>query len=78
MSIPYDFDRKKKEKDVSESMDEIKALPSVIPTRKKGKWLVLKDEYGDICEAICSCCEDNGNHKWKYCHTCGAEMEYEE
>ena len=78
MSIPYDFDRQINEKDVSESMDEIKALPSVIPTRKKGKWLVLKDEYGDICEAICSCCEDNGNHKWKYCHTCGAEMEYEE
>ena len=55
----------------------VKALPSVTPTRKKGKWIVLKDEYGDICEAICSCCEDNGNHKWKYCHNCGAEMESE-
>lgn len=53
-------------------------LPSVTPVRKKGKWIVLKDEYGDIVEAVCSCCEDNGNHKWKYCHTCGAEMEYEE
>ena len=78
MSIPYDFDRQINEKDVSESMDEIKALQSVTPTRKKAKWIVLKDEYGDICEAICSCCEDNGNHRWKYCHTCGAEMEREE
>ena len=58
--------------------DCINALPSVTPTRKKAKWIVLKDEYGDICEAICSCCEDNGNHRWKYCHTCGAEMEREE
>ena len=57
---------------------DIKELPSVTLTRKKGKWIVLKDEYGDICEAICSCCEDNGNHRWKYCHTCGAEMESEE
>ena len=55
----------------------IDELPSVTPARKKGKWIVLKDEYGDICEAICSCCEDNGNHRWKYCHTCGAEMESE-
>ena len=56
----------------------IDELPSVTPARKKGKWIVLKDEYGDICEAICSCCEDNGNHRWKYCHTCGAEMESKE
>ena len=56
----------------------IDKLPSVTHTRKKGKWIVLKDKYGDICEAICSCCEDNGNHRWKYCHTCGAEMESEE
>lgn len=58
--------------------DVIKDLPPVTPTRKKGKWIVLKDEYGDAVEAVCSCCEDNGNHKWKYCHTCGAEMEYED
>lgn len=54
------------------------SLPSVTPMRKKGKWLVLKDEYGDVVEAVCSCCDANGNHKWKYCHTCGAEMEVEE
>lgn len=52
----------------------IDELPSVAPARKKGKWIVLKDEYGDICEAICSCCEDNGNHRWKYCPNCGSFM----
>lgn len=56
----------------------VKTLPSVTPARKKGKWVVLKDEYGDICEAICSCCGDNGNHRWNYCPNCGAEMESEE
>ena len=54
---------------------QVAKLSPVTPVRKKGKWIVLKDEYGDICEAICSCCEDNGNHKWKYCPNCGAEME---
>ena len=39
MSIPYDFDRQINEKDVSESMDEIKALPSVTPARKKEEWI---------------------------------------
>ena len=33
MSIPYDFDRPITEKDVSESMDEIRNLPSVTPTK---------------------------------------------
>ena len=39
MSIPYDFDRQINEKDVSESMDEIKALPSVTTARKKEEWI---------------------------------------
>ena len=33
MSIPYDFDRPINEKDVSESMDKIRALPPVTPTK---------------------------------------------
>ena len=37
MSIPYDFDRQINEKDVSESMDEIRALPLVTP--KKDEWI---------------------------------------
>ena len=39
MSIPYDFDRQINEKDVSESMDEIRVLPSVTPARKKEEWI---------------------------------------
>ena len=39
ISIPYDFDRQINEKDVSESMDEIKALPSVTAARKKEEWI---------------------------------------
>ena len=39
MSIPYDFDRQINEKDVSESMDEIRTLPSVTPARKKEEWI---------------------------------------
>ncbi len=59
-------------------IDEIKALPPVTPTRKKGKWIVLKDGYGDIVEAVCSCCHANGNHKWRCCPYCESKMEVEE
>ena len=63
MSIPYDFDRQINEKDVSESMDEIRALPLVTPARKKAERIscddkpnelvdnVIQDEYGDMCVA---------------------------
>ena len=37
MSIPYDFNRQINKKDVSESMDEIRALPLVTP--KKDGWV---------------------------------------
>ena len=59
MSIPYDFDRRITEKDVSESMDEIRNLSSVTPKgvtvtdfadkcrecgkMKKGKWIMTND-----------------------------------
>ena len=58
--------------DMRELIDE--KMKDIVVERKKGKWLVLKDEYGDICEAICSCCGDNGNHRWKYCPNCGCKM----
>ena len=44
MSIPYDFDRQINEKDVSESMDEIKALPSVTLARKKEEWIPCSEK----------------------------------
>ena len=42
-----------------------------------GHWITLKDEWGDIHEAVCSYCDANGNHKWHYCPNCGAKMEVE-
>lgn len=52
----------------------VEDLPPVTSQPKTGHWIVLKDEYGDIHECICSNCNDDGNHKWKYCQNCGAKM----
>lgn len=52
---------------------DVASLPSVNP-QKIGHWITLKDEYGDIHEAVCSKCDSNGNHKWKFCTTCGCRM----
>ena len=55
------------------------------PERKKGKWKVVSDGYGNgeatacICE--CSECKDTiwvykkADRKWNFCPNCGAEME---
>lgn len=55
------------------------------PERKKGKWEVVSDGYGNgeatacICE--CSECKDTiwvykkADRKWNFCPNCGAEME---
>jgi hypothetical protein len=65
-------------KDVENYMS---AMPSVKPTRKKGKWITNSDFPDEI---ICSCCNTNYD-MWfweqgtmKYCPHCGAEMESEE
>lgn len=47
MSIPYDFDRSITEKDVSESMDKIRALPRVTP-QEPFKPMVEIDLYSVI------------------------------
>ena len=80
MSIPYDFDRPINEKDVSESMDEIVALPPVTPARPKGHWI-----YGytfpdgqyrkcSVCKELVKVVAGDGN----FCGHCGAKMESEE
>ena len=53
-------------------------LPPVTPQQKIGRWAILKDEYGDIVDAVCSCCDEHGNHKWIFCPNCGAKMEVRE
>ena len=73
MSIPYDFDRSITEKDVSESMDEIRALPRVTPQEpRKGHWVTKPHVFG---VAYCSECDfelrtDNTN----FCPNCGTDM----
>lgn len=47
MSIPYDFDRSITEKDVSESMDKIRELPTVTP-QEQFKPMVEIDLYSVI------------------------------
>lgn len=49
MSIPYDFDRRITEKDVSESMDEIRALPPVTPTQCIAAVRFSKEDLREIC-----------------------------
>ena len=77
MSIPYDFDRQINEKDVSESMDEIMALPSVTPARKKGKWINIDATHSkcDRCGAVFEIASENG--EVNYCPHCGAKMDEE-
>jgi hypothetical protein len=56
--------------------EQIKALPSVTPTRKKGKWI-----DGHCSECGCDVPAYMNDWKWikdmdaKFCPICGAEME---
>lgn len=54
----------------------VKWLPSVTPTRKKGKWIKLRDRYDEPYE-VCSLCNCSGIGVFNYCPNCGAEMESE-
>ena len=74
MSIPYDFDRPITEKDVSESMDEIRALPPVTPVRPKGHWINIDKTHSkcDKCGAIFEIVSANGEAN--YCPNCGCLM----
>lgn len=57
----------------------IKSLPSVTPTRKKGKWIKHEDYYDcSLCGCLAPCTETADSFIWKlssYCPDCGAEME---
>lgn len=85
MSIPYDLDRPITEKDVSESMDEIRALTPVTPVQKTGKWIDfgLVDKDGTH-EYKCSNCKNSvydkeRNIKYhKYCLHCSSRNGVEE
>ena len=66
----------------------LKSLPSAQPDhlreptkmmeRETGRWVILRNEYGDIVEAVCSNCHMNGRYEWTYCPHCGADMRGEQ
>ena len=64
---------------------EVRALPSVQPERKKGKWLTQAqycDEHSLVPSGLgayfwCSCCEEAVEKKSNYCPNCGANMQNE-
>lgn len=59
-------------------ISNVQALPSVTPTRKKGKWIKLY--FGSMYD-ICSECGQKvttGYFEYNYCPSCGAEMGSEE
>ena len=66
------------------SLDDIDELPSVTPSRHKGRWIKVIDEvneYGsETYHYECSECGSNksGWGEYKYCPNCGAEMENQE
>lgn len=57
--------------------DDIKALPSVAPARKKGRWIPHRAKYDKTASVYeCNIChKNNGFENSKYCPHCGAEME---
>lgn len=63
--------------------EHFRDLPSVTPTRKKGKWVVEDsgNYNGKYSTCYCSNCKDYYTRVWremKYCPNCGVEMESEE
>lgn len=60
-------------------VDDIKTLPPVTPTSKKGKW-IYSGSYDEEGMLYCSCCKheiDVSEGYFKYCPNCGAKMDKE-
>lgn len=59
----------------------VKALPSVTPSRPKGKWEVEHKSTDGYTLCVCSNCKDYytmTHYEMKYCPNCGAKMGVEE
>lgn len=90
MSIPYDFDRSITEKDVSESMDKIRALPRVTPQEpilEKDGTLIVTTEHCEKVGRVLVQYGTNGTlfyqdqelrkgHWIEHPHECGINWEY--
>lgn len=63
---------------MQESMDDIRALPSVTPIRPKGHWIADVDRWGDVVTTVngykCDKCNAFNSDKDNYCPNCGADM----
>lgn len=67
---------------MQESIDDIRALPSVTPQEKKGHWIPVF-QGDEIIDYRCSCCEfgntfGKGTIGMNYCPRCGSRNEVEE
>lgn len=68
--------------DIADIINDIEDAPT-IEERKKGKWREIQ-RYSPTDKAAtneCSLCHDtvwmyDGERRWNYCPSCGAEMEY--
>lgn len=60
---------------------KIKELPSVTPTRKKGRWIKTGQSFIDpnkfLCYSCSECGFDVGKVKTRFCPGCGLEMKCE-
>lgn len=60
---------------LTEVREKVRALPSVYPERPKGKWITQAYSM----RITCTNCEKeiwySGRNDYKYCPSCGAEME---
>jgi hypothetical protein len=63
---------------ISQHIKRIKALPSVTPKQKTGKWNVLGYDDPSVRMYKCSECHMKITLKFNYCPNCGAKMESEE
>lgn len=74
----YDNNTTIPKSDIFVKLTDIRTLPPVKPTRKKGKW---RKEYFGAMYDTCSECGQRvitGYFEYNYCPNCGAEMESEE
>ena len=63
-------------------VNDIKALPPVTPTRKKGKWVKAKNGRGghecNVCQMYAPSYQSGDEYLSKFCPNCGIEIEMEE
>ena len=56
----------------------VNGIPPVTPTRKVGKWIEERDDYGNITAWHCSNCYEKTGFfttcAWDYCPNCGSKM----